>query len=84
MPIAEATGFAQASSPRRSNPAWARALAHAVEQALVRCRQLGITDPIEVQARMNAARASLARDYNENVASLRAVQTARENKQRGG
>jgi len=83
MPIAEATGFAQASSPRRSNPAWARALAHAIEQTLVRCRQLGITDPIEVQARMNAARATLARDYAEHVASLHAVQTAREKQQRG-
>jgi len=82
MPIVEATGFAQASSEYRSNPAWARSLKAAVEAALQRCQQLGITDPIEIQARMNAARATLAKEYNAHMDAITKARVQRELQQR--
>jgi len=61
--IAEGHGYAPAASPRRSRSAFARDLAQAVERALHRAQTEGITDPIEIQARINSARVLVRRRH---------------------
>lgn len=82
MPIVEATGYAQAASPRRSNPAWAKALQEAVAHALKQCDENGITDPLIIQAHINAARATTKDAWDKLAAEAIRLRTEREARER--
>jgi hypothetical protein len=79
MPVVEATGHAQASSPYRSNPARARELHEAVKSAIDEAHVVG-APPEAIQGRINMVRYEVAAKHHALEAKMLAERVERENR----